>query len=190
MKQFDDISIVLNRLSKRTGVSLNSAATKTEIQRLKQSLKPSIPTIILDYLAVANGEVDGGSDRTLGMMAGGNLLSVDGIIQWYEFCQTDLPWDDFDSPFVCKSLNASTKRIPVTWGYDLQFLIIDQQPTEHGVPGQILLSDPIYGASRVVASSFTDLLERIENSLVVETSGDIQWRELPNLNPNTGCIEY
>ncbi len=172
---------VILELARLTEVKLNPPATELEIKEAEKELGFDLPKEIKQYLRLFNGEVSNSSDKVLGMIAGGTLHSTDQIVEWYKFCQDELPNWNLQSD--CKRLGKTEKSmrnwIPITWGYDLEFLFFDnshpKQDGGTGCHGQIFLSSPVSCGTCVVGENLANVLERIKASLSVTEDEEIEW---------------
>ena len=182
---------------------LNGPASSDDIKRVEEVIGIQLPDDFKEFLKIHDGEV---GDGWLALLGNGNqLLSCNHIIKQYELDQQigeDLYDPDMETIefwkdrvggnviFVngpVKPLMLHRKWIPLTCMNGDVFRYFDFDPAPGGIPGQIIEVDPEGCCYEVIATNFSELLEKHLSELqagdyVVDEEGYIESKEEKRLD--------
>jgi len=146
------------------GFELNPPALSEDTNRLEAKIGFSIPNELALAFRFANGEPAFANPK--GIIGGDYWLSASGIVKQYGFHETQLI-DSFgddcsvwnDTPQIKQGLIWRKQWLPISWGYDGRFLMIDTDPASQGNLGQVILAEHIDRRFGIIAKSLKDLFE-------------------------------
>jgi cell wall assembly regulator SMI1 len=154
--------------------NIQSGALETEIIQAEVAMGLTLPEDFKASYRIHNG------DYKINLVSGMTIFSLADIVsEWQMFKELDEgeTWSDAGPPYYVEHSLAGSKFEaiqPVWWdthwipfGRDLagNCCCIDLAPTPKGSPGQIIDWDHEVGPSRVLASSFSDMLSTFANDL-------------------------
>lgn len=162
-------------------------ASSAEIRELERTLGRAVPDELIEFLAIANGELPESSGL---FGCDDRLLSAEQIsiaIHEHQCDEYQLRSDqdlDRNCQFAKTGRTWNELWIPIVYGYHSTGAYFDCGPTETGKFGQILMSAPIDGDFGIIATSIRDLLNRV---LFLEPHEELL-AYYPFVDPHTGTI--
>jgi cell wall assembly regulator SMI1 len=162
-------------------------ATDEQLLTLSTAIKHPLPALLADWLRVVNGENIG-----VVLASGWTFLSTDEVaMHWGFFADARnqmAPAVQFtDHPHRVTMPPDHARRIPVAADYSGNLLVIDSNPADAAMAGQVLLFMRESGnGTHVVFNSFADLLnavaDEIEQGRVETADGGVRF------TANTGML--
>lgn len=151
-------------------IKLGSSASTQSLIELEAHLGVELPESLKAFLSIHNGQDETG----VGLVAGAQLLSTDGIRRcwndWREIDEAEMNEDcaDFmasEPEGTIKPMYTNRKWIPLTHDWGGNHIGLDYDPDINGVTGQVITFGRDEDTKRLLASSFEEFIQNFVASL-------------------------